>query len=97
MTYTKKIISVGSRAKVMHGTAKHTSGGLQKGDLMYNKFGRIVSKKKSLKAKKDNRLVKAGYLTKKGHFGYIYDENKETYKKMRGGMTLKEAETYYKY
>ena len=37
---------VGSRAKVMHGGAEMTSGGLRKSDLMYNKAGRIVSKKK---------------------------------------------------
>jgi hypothetical protein len=34
-----------------------------------NKHGRIVSKKKSATAKKENRLVKAGYVTKKGVFG----------------------------
>ena len=38
---------IGSRAQVMHGTADHTSGGLKKGDLKYNKSGRIVSRKKS--------------------------------------------------
>lgn len=44
--------TVGSRAEVMHGTAHHTSGGLQKKDLKYNKQGRIVSKKKSALGKK---------------------------------------------
>jgi hypothetical protein len=39
--------AVGSRAQVMHGTAHHTSGGLTKAHLKYNKAGRIVSKKKS--------------------------------------------------
>ena len=39
--------AVGSRAQVMHGTADHTSGGLKKGDLKMNKWGRIVSRKKS--------------------------------------------------
>ena len=38
---------IGSRAQVMHGTADHTSGGLKKGDLKMNKWGRIVSRKKS--------------------------------------------------
>ena len=59
----------GTRAEVMHGTAKHTSGGLKKKDLKYNKRGRIVSKRASARAKKENRLVKAGYKTKKGVFG----------------------------
>jgi hypothetical protein len=53
----------------MHGTAAHTSGGLTKSDLKYNKAGRIVSKKKSMKAKKENRLVKLGFKTRKGKFG----------------------------
>ena len=38
---------VGSRAKVMHGGAEKTVGGLRKEDLMYNSAGRIVSKTKS--------------------------------------------------
>ena len=42
----KKTLKVGSRAKVMHGGAERTVGGLKKDDLMYNKAGRIVSKKK---------------------------------------------------
>jgi hypothetical protein len=64
-------VAVGSRAQVMHGTADHTSGGLKKGDLKYNKYGRIVSRKKSQKAKKEKRLEKAGYKTRKGKFGAI--------------------------
>jgi hypothetical protein len=43
---------VGSRAKVMHGGAEKTVGGLRKEDLMYNSAGRIVSKKKSQTMKK---------------------------------------------
>ena len=42
----KKQKRVGSRAEVWHGTAHHTSGGLTKGDLTQNKYGRIVSKRK---------------------------------------------------
>ncbi len=63
--------AIGSRAQVMHGTAHHTSGGLTKSDLKMNKWGRIVSRKKSAKAKKDKRLEKAGYKTRKGKFGAI--------------------------
>jgi hypothetical protein len=36
----------GSRAQVMHGTAYKTTGDLTKNDLIQNKNGRIVSKKK---------------------------------------------------
>lgn len=60
--------TIGSRAEVFHGTAKKTSGGLLKKNLKKNKRGRIVSKKMSNRAKKDKRLVKAGYKTKKGKF-----------------------------
>ena len=67
---------VGSRAQVMHGNAKMTGGGLRKKDLKYNKQGKIVSKKMSQRAKKEKRLQKAGYITKKGQFGV---------KKMSGG------------
>lgn len=42
----KKTQRIGSRAKVMHGGAEKTVGGLTKDDLIYNKAGRIVSKKK---------------------------------------------------
>ena len=60
--------TVGSRAEVWHGTAKKTSGGLLKKDLKKNKRGRIVSKKMSNRAKKEKRLEKAGFKTKKGKF-----------------------------
>jgi hypothetical protein len=63
-----KIKTVGTRAEVMHGTAKKTSGGLTKKDLKYNKQGRIVSVKMSERAKKDKRLEKAGFKPVKGKF-----------------------------
>ena len=61
----------GSRAQVVHGTAFKTSGELTKKDLLQNKNGRIVSRKKHVLAKKEKRLVKAGYGTRKGHFGAV--------------------------
>ena len=67
----------GTRAQVMHGTAAKTPGGLTKSQLKYNKQGRIVSKKKSARAKRENRLVKAGYKTKKGVFGSKLVESKK--------------------
>lgn len=52
-------LNMGSRAQVMNGTAKKTSGGLSKIDLAYNKSGSIVSKKKSVAAKQsENGLLK---------------------------------------
>ena len=62
---------MGSRAQVWHGTAYKTSGGLTKNNLMQNKAGRIVSKDKHMTAKREKRLVKAGYGTKKGKFGFV--------------------------
>jgi hypothetical protein len=85
----------GSRAQVWHGTAYKTSGGLTKGDLIKNKNDRIVSVKKHKTAKKEMRLVKHGYGTKKGSFGYVKLGSKSTRRhrtkgrrsgrKMRGG------------
>lgn len=68
-------MAVGSRAQVFHGTAKHTAGGLTKKDLKQNKNGEIVSVKKSLQAKKDKRLEKAGYKPKKGTFTLFRKHN----------------------
>ena len=68
---------VGSRAQVMHGNAKFTSGGLTKKHLTYNNAGKIVSIKASKTAKNLNKLVKAGYQTNKGQFGAV--------RTMRGG------------
>jgi hypothetical protein len=94
--------TIGTRAQVWHGTAKKTKGGLMKSCLMMNKRGRIVSRKKHNTAKRDNRLVKAGFLTKKGHFGFVKNgetkhrkrktkgcskSRKNISKKMRGGTT----------
>lgn len=78
--------AVGSRAQVFHGNADHTPGGLKKKDLIKNKHGEIVSRKKHLQAKKDNRLVKAGYLTQKGKFGFV---RKDKTQKRKSGKTRK--------
>ena len=60
---------IGTRAMVFHSTAYKTSGGLTKSDLIQNnKTGRIVSKLKSIEAKKTRRLEKAGYKPVKGKF-----------------------------
>ena len=85
------MLSEGSRRQVYNGSAKHTSGGLEKKDLTMNKFGRIVSAKKSRSAKKDNRLVKAGYGTKKGHFGWVRVAAKKTRKQTKKAKKAKKA------
>jgi hypothetical protein len=60
--------AVGSKAQVWHGSARHTSGGLTKKDLMKHK-GRIISRRKHALGKKAlKNLVKAGYKAKKGTF-----------------------------
>merc|ERR1711862_659983 len=48
-------IAKGKRAKssVFRGTKEKTSGGLSKGDLMKNKVGKVVSKKRSAASKKN--------------------------------------------
>jgi hypothetical protein len=61
----------GSRQQVWNGTAYKTAGELKRSELMMNKWGRIVSKKKHATAKKEMRLKKYGYTAKKGKFGYV--------------------------
>jgi hypothetical protein len=61
--------TIGTRAQVWHGTATKTSGGLTKRNLIQNKHGSIVSKKKHASGKKTiKRLRKLGYVAKKGEF-----------------------------
>jgi len=59
------VARIGSRAQVMHGTAHHTPGGLTKKALKVNKYGRIVSVRKSALAKKKGTLKK--WEKKSGH------------------------------
>ena len=89
-----KLLS-GSRAQVWHGTAYKTTGGLIKDDLVKNKHGEIVSKKKHMQETKDSNLIKHGYGYKTdGTFGY--EKIKSTIKKntkMRQTPTKKNAKT----
>ena len=61
---------IGSRRQVYNGSMKKTAGGLTKEDLMLNKRGRIVSKKKHAFGVTKGRkfLADAGYEPKKGTF-----------------------------
>ena len=76
----------GSRAQVMNGTAMKTPGGLKRKDLKYNKQGRIVSKKQSARAKRENRLVKSGYVTEKGVFGSKFVGEKNLLKDLKNRL-----------
>jgi hypothetical protein len=80
--------TTGSKAQVWHGTAKHTSGGLTKNNLMKNKHGRIISKKKHNLGKKSiKHLKKLGYIAKKGKFQLFHKHSaRGRSRKMRGGM-----------
>ena len=73
----------GSRVQVMRGNALRTPGGLRKKDLKYNKHRRIVSKKRSARAKRENRLVKSGYVTKNGVFGSEFVGEKKSTKRRK--------------
>ena len=77
----------GSRAEVFHGTAKKTTGGLEKGALIKNKHGEIVSRKKHLSAKKEKRLEKYGYFAEKGKFGYVKRDGKKSKKSRKTRKT----------
>jgi hypothetical protein len=74
--------AVGTKAEVFHGTAKHTSGGLHKKDLVKTKRGRIVSRRKQAAGRKAiKNLRKLGYIAKKGKFSLF------TKKSKRGGFS----------
>jgi len=62
---------IGSRKQVWMGSAYKTDGQLVKSDFIMNKHRRIVSKKKHATAKKEKRLINAGYGTRKGKFGFV--------------------------
>ena len=70
----------GSREQVMNSNAYKTSGSLRRHQLMYNKWGRIVSADKHKSAKKEKRLEKHGYFAQKGKFGYVKRTPKRTAK-----------------
>ena len=54
------IPAIGSRAQVYHGNARHTSGGLTKSDLFFDrKSGRIRSKRASKAAKRNFKKMDA--------------------------------------
>lgn len=74
--------TVGTKAEVFHGTAKHTSGGLHKSDLVKTKRGRIVSRRKQAAGRKAiKNLRKLGYIAKKGKFTLFTKKGK------RGGFS----------
>ena len=59
--------NIGSRAEVFHGKALKTSGGLHQENLVKNKHGYIVSKRKLALSRrlKTNPLMTQGYLAKR--------------------------------
>ena len=79
-------LTVGSKAQVFHGKAKHTSGGLTRKDLMKTKSGRIVSRKKHAAGKKAiHRLFKLGYKPKKGTFRLMGRSTARKTRRSKGG------------
>jgi hypothetical protein len=73
---------VGSRAEVFHEKALKTSGGLHKNNLIKNKHGYIVSKRKVNLSRrlKTNPLMSQGYLAKRKSkkFGPAKHKQKKT-------------------
>ena len=91
---------IGNRYEVMNRIAKQTGGGLKKKDLKYNKFGKIVSKKMSNIAKKNNRLQNAGYYNIKGQFGSFKIDggaSKESSKKDTNGKEILSSKSVNEY
>ena len=78
--------AVGTKAMVWHGSAKHTSGGLKKADLVKNKHGRIVSRRKQAAGRKALKyLTRKGYKAKKGTFR-LFNKHRRTSKRQQGGF-----------
>ena len=79
-------MTVGSKAQVFHGTAKKTSGGLEKSDLVQNKHGRIVSRRKQAAGRKALKyLTRKGYKAKKGVF-HLFNKYRRKTKRQQGGF-----------
>ena len=79
-------MTTGSKAQVFHGTAKHTSGGLHKSDLVQNKHGRIVSRRKQAAGRKALKyLTRKGYKAMKGTFR-LFNKHRRTSKRQQGGF-----------
>ena len=76
-------VLIGSRAQVHHRTAYKTAGGLTKEKILMNKNGRIVSRKKHTTAKREKRLEKHGFFTKKGKFGSVRKDGKNVTRRRR--------------
>lgn len=77
---------VGARSQVWHGTAYKTCYGkdcLTRKDIMMNKHGRLVSRKKHNTAKREKRLQEHGYFTRKGKFGWVRKDGKTSKKRSR--------------
>lgn len=87
---------IGSRPQVWHGKACKTPGGLFRDQLLMNKAGRIVSKKKHYTAKKEKRLEKAGYFTEKGKFGAVKKMGKRKTMKRKGKTSKRGKRRYMK-
>ena len=64
----KRKLIIGTRLQVYRGDRLKTVGGLYKKDIVMNKWGRLVSRKMSERAAREQRLKKAGFIPKKGVF-----------------------------
>lgn len=81
---------VGSRRQVSEGFAYKTAGDLTKADLVRNKHGRYVSRRKHVTATREKRLLKYGYSARKGQFGAVkmtavHKNGTSARRKTRGG------------
>merc|ERR1711862_127902 len=78
--------SKNARAVVFHGNKEKTLSGLTKSDLVKNKYGKIVSKKASLRAKKHNGWTSAVQKARKalGIKGFVaIKKGSDLYKKAK--------------
>lgn len=81
-------VTEGTRAEVFHGNAVHTSGGLEKKDLVQDRYGNIKSKaaiaaaKSRMKTEGASAMVKVFKPAKKGDFKLAPKKGTAAYKKL---------------
>merc|ERR1711924_309566 len=85
-------IAKGSHAKSMifRGTKEKTVGGLTKSDLIKNKYGKVVSKKASLRAKKNSGWTTAIQKARKalGLKGFVAIKGLSSLRKGQGTLSV---------
>ena len=91
----KKVSKVGRKWQVFKGTKVKTQGGLKKGDLMKNRYGKIVSRKQSAASRRKIGKWTAAVMSASRQLG-IRGFQAVGGKTAKGQALLKKARSMYK-